>query len=323
MLSRVEQSSSTRGRLHGNIPGLVCLLMIAALVPETAITQIYSFEDEEGIVHFTDRPPVQRDEYQVIGQSTQRRGPVRMFNAGSSRDPRWTFHNRLNGPVEIEVALEEAENVLARPSLPRRFTLPPRQEVQPFEIEARDERQGFSYRITSRHVPGEPGVRHDPGVVYLPPFAAGESFPVGQAFGGDFSHNESQNYHAVDITMPVGTPVHAARAGIVMDLERDFSEGGEDRDRYAHRANYIRILHEDGTMAVYAHLDFRGTVIFPGQVVLEGEKIGQSGETGFVTGPHLHFVVQRNAGMKLESVPFRFETPEGPRTPRAGMRLKR
>ncbi len=297
-------------------------LLLTLFWPGPVDAQVYTYEDEDGIVHFTDKPPYERDDYKTLG-GNHRQGPVRMFNAGTSREPEWTFYNRLNGPVEIEVRLEEAENVTTRPRLPSRFVLPPRQEVRPFQVIPADERSGFSYRLTSRQVPGDPGARHDRQAEYLPPFAPGETFTVGQAFGGSFSHNEPENYHAVDIGMPVGTSIHAARAGVIMDIEREFTDGGDDRDRYAEKANYIRILHEDGTMATYAHLDFRGTVVFPGQVVLEGEKIGRSGETGFVTGPHLHFVVHRNAGMRLQSVPFRFTTPDGRQEPKRGMRLER
>jgi murein DD-endopeptidase MepM/ murein hydrolase activator NlpD len=52
-------------------------------------------------------------------------------------------------------------------------------------------------------------------------------------------------------------------------------------------------------------------LVRPGQRVRRGEVIGRSGDTGFTTGPHLHFAVQVNRGMRLESVPFRMSGPEG------------
>jgi murein DD-endopeptidase MepM/ murein hydrolase activator NlpD len=48
-------------------------------------------------------------------------------------------------------------------------------------------------------------------------------------------------------------------------------------------------------MAVYAHLQLDSIRVQPGRVVLMGEQIARSGNTGFSSGPHLHFAVQRNA----------------------------
>jgi murein DD-endopeptidase MepM/ murein hydrolase activator NlpD len=56
---------------------------------------------------------------------------------------------------------------------------------------------------------------------------------------------------------------------------------------------------------VYAHLQEGGVLVRIGQRVRAGQQIGLSGNTGFTTGPHLHFVVQVNRGMRLESIPVR------------------
>jgi murein DD-endopeptidase MepM/ murein hydrolase activator NlpD len=67
-------------------------------------------------------------------------------------------------------------------------------------------------------------------------------------------------------------------------------QGGEE---LINSANRIIILHKDGTMASYVHLDYKGSLVQEGQRVVEGEKIGVSGLTGFTNGPHLHFVVRK------------------------------
>ena len=73
----------------------------------------------------------------------------------------------------------------------------------------------------------------------------------------------------------------------------------------------MRILHDDGTYAVYAHLNWNSIRVTPGDRVAAGEYIADSGNTGFSSGPHLHFAVLRNFGMRVESVPVRFRTAPG------------
>jgi murein DD-endopeptidase MepM/ murein hydrolase activator NlpD len=60
-------------------------------------------------------------------------------------------------------------------------------------------------------------------------------------------------------------------------------------------------------MSLYGHLNWNSIRVVPGQRVARGEYLADSGNTGFSTGPHLHFVVQRNAGGRIVSVPVRFQ----------------
>src|SRR5690606_16039404 len=91
----------------------------------------------------------------------------------------------------------------------------------------------------------------------------------------------------------------------------DFFENGTDLGVNGPRANVVRVLHDDGTMSLYGHLNWNSIRVRPGQRVARGEYLADSGNTGFSTGPHLHFVVQRNKGGALESVPVEFAGPGG------------
>ena len=130
---------------------------------------------------------------------------------------------------------------------------------------------------------------------------------IDQGYGGSFSHADPQNKYALDFAADEGTPVVAAREGVVMQVESDFDKAGLNREKYGGRANFVRIVHDDGTMALYAHLKTEGVLVRVGQRVRAGQRIGLSGNTGFTTGPHLHFAIQVNRGMRLQSLPFRLQ----------------
>jgi len=98
-----------------------------------------------------------------------------------------------------------------------------------------------------------------------------------------------------------------------------FSRSGWSQ-AYADEANYVRVLHDDGSMALYAHLDADAIDVAIGQKVNRGDPLGRSGTTGFSSGPHLHFVLQINKGKELVSIPFEFE---GGIVPTAGKLLMR
>src|SRR5690606_17614126 len=135
---------------------------------------------------------------------------------------------------------------------------------------------------------------------------------IDQGFDGEFSHDDEQNRYALDFAAAIGTPVLAARAGTVMQVEAGFRAGGVADRAQAGRANFIRVLHDDGSMALYAHLAPDGVLVRQGQQVRSGERIGLSGNTGYSTAPHLHFAVQVNRGMRLVSVPFRMRGVDHP-----------
>jgi murein DD-endopeptidase MepM/ murein hydrolase activator NlpD len=105
--------------------------------------------------------------------------------------------------------------------------------------------------------------------------------------------------------MQTGTSIVAARSGTVIEVVRSFGMG-ENREEFRPNANFVRVLHHDGTWAEYAHLLQYTSNLSPGQWIEAGTPIGLSGNSGYTSGPHLHFVVQRNDGTQTVSVPFSF-----------------
>ena len=88
------------------------------------------------------------------------------------------------------------------------------------------------------------------------------SFQISQTFNGGYSHNLPGNRYAMDIAMPVGTPILAAKSGTVLDM-RDSYDGHSANPADRARTNYIRLLHSDGTMTLYAHLKRRAVLSAP------------------------------------------------------------
>ena len=110
-------------------------------------------------------------------------------------------------------------------------------------------------------------------------------------YGGEFF--EDVVHTGVDIPAPEGTPVLAAGSGKVIWAGYGVYRGGEDpNDPYGLA---VTIRHDYGYQGqtlytVYGHMQQIDVAL--GQYVKQGDPLGQVGETGRVTGPHLHFEVR-------------------------------
>lgn len=221
------------------------------------------------------------------------------------------INNRLSGPMQVQLSAgRTARNMEAQPALPVTYLLEPKQRKLVTQLQAIDAGAPMIRDLQSLGIPGDPhAIPED--LAYSLPVDENSRWELGQEFNGEYSHNDEQNRYAVDFIVPEGTAVLAARPGIVMETIGSYDRGGQNAKIYASRANFIRILHDDGSMALYAHLKENGVLVAPGERVGLGDVIGYSGNTGYSSGPHLHFVLQINTGMRLVSIPFRMVGPQG------------
>ncbi len=210
--------------------------------------------------------------------------------------------NLLAGPIEVRLDVAGGVPPPSQPMLPARAGVPTAGSTLVARLQASGGRAGWA-GLRLRGVPGSSNARPR-DVAYRLPLAQPQAC-IDQGFEGEYSHRDAENRYALDFAVPVGTPVLAARDGVVMQLQDRYRGNGLDRARDAGRANYVRILHDDGSMALYAHLAEAGVLVGVGQRVEAGERIGLSGNTGYSTAPHLHFAVQVNRSMQLEAIPFR------------------
>ena len=89
-----------------------------------------------------------------------------------------------------------------------------------------------------------------------------------------------------DFLTPIGTPIYAARAGLVTQVEESHFDGQVAATGFD---NLIVIQHDDGTTTLYGHLTHDGAVVSVGDRVLQGALVGYSGNTGNTNNkPHLH-----------------------------------
>ena len=207
--------------------------------------------------------------------------------------------NPLPGPVQVRLSRRGGAQLHAVPALPLEAVL----AAGSVRSVARLYRTGTATMgaldLDLAQVPGDPRARPQ-DFPYRLPFR-GVPVRVDQGANGRYSHHDDANRHALDFALAEGTAVLAARAGVVMEIIDDDPRGGHS----------LRILHDDGSMAVYAHLQHGSIPLRVGEPVAQGQRIARSGNTGTSTAPHLHFAVQVNAGMHLRSIPFRMFADAG------------
>jgi murein DD-endopeptidase MepM/ murein hydrolase activator NlpD len=293
---------------------VLAVAMLAAL--PAAAQQFYRYKDERGQWVYADRPPDGRRAAETVTLATGASSPRIVVEPRSSAGGvALVAVNECRCVVEFGVKATGADG-RERAS---RGVVDPRSEQVLLEVEAPP--GAGEIRFDYGYVIGDPSATHQPQEPYRAPFAPARSFTVTQAPPDAVTHRDPGSRDAIDIAMPVGTAVHAARDGLVINAAHRFFRGGTTQE-VRDEANFVQVLHDDGTTAVYAHLQLDTVRVRPGQRVQRGEYIANSGNTGFSSGPHLHFVVLRNAGLRSESVPVAFAGPGGAGVrPRSGQVL--
>jgi len=280
---------------------LFCALLMAS-ASSLGVT-LYKITDDFGVISYSDRPgpgakPLVLGEPMVETLEDQVVLNAKVFDGGVS----FSARNALHVPIEVELRLDNLVNAQGgdSPRIVRRL-LPPRTTQMLSVLRGRPGLL-LNYRSTLLQAMGDPGKRPQ-GFRYAFPWVGGP-FRVTQGPNGRVSHFGPKGRYAMDIAMPEGTTIIAAREGVVVSTQNSQSGRGPNPS-----GNFVRVLHPDGTMGVYLHLMRGSVVVAQGQRVRQGQVLAKSGNTGNSTGPHLHFVVQRNVGLALESIPYRFDRP--------------
>ncbi len=224
------------------------------------------------------------------------------------------------GPVAISANVDvSGTNLVVEPSTMLRVVVPAGGRTE--FGSARPGRKGQAWRIQyrSRYLPGDANARHDDKVAYRLPFPDGSSAWVSQAPGGELTtHRAPGSRNAIDFVLPEGAFIVAARDGVVIEVEEGHSIGARNH-YYRDKANVVRVLHADGSIASYAHLAKNSVLVARGEWVREGMLLARVGNTGYSSGPHLHFEVTeirlgRSGRFEQHAVPVQFRSgAAGPR----------
>jgi murein DD-endopeptidase MepM/ murein hydrolase activator NlpD len=282
---------------------IVCALLLTA--QSAGAVTIYKYTDANGVVSFTDHAvpgaAVLKLRERMVEHIDQQ---VRLNVKKEKGTDSLYVRNDLYAPVEVELKLSGVKNVLGVADQIIRRTVPARSSERLIALSPKQVGKGMSYKPSLRSIVGDPQ-RSSNSLAYRYPLPwVGGPFRLSQGPNGAYSHFGAKSRYALDIAMPEGTPIIAARSGMVIKTENGQSGKGANPS-----GNFVRVLHDDGTMGVYLHLMQGSVVVKEGQRVAVGSALGRSGNTGNSTGPHLHFVVQRNVGLALESIPYEFAQP--------------
>ncbi len=159
----------------------------------------------------------------------------------------------------------------------------------------------------------------DPNGWYLP-LPCGVSAEVTQGNNGALSHNGTSAF-AFDFGLPLGSPLVAIAGGVVTHAsgatgpgDPCYNGGGME---CINAANYVTLLHADGTKSVYLHL--QSISVGVGDTVPVGAEVGLSGTTGWSTGRHAHVMrMQDCGGYYCQSVALAFNDVGGDGVPVSG-----
>jgi len=253
--------------------------------------------------------------YDLAKHSRDKNGKKRTFFIGYKKHKTQTVliaENENAYPVSVVVTLKNMKNYIPDKSIPYAVEIAPysKRNIMYLRIKSRGKKASVSWSYS--WTMGRFSAQHDASYHYGLPFKKGALVIVSQGHGGKSTHTGRSQY-AVDFVADEGTPIYAARGGKVIATESSHDQGGFDVS-FGKYANYITIEHTDHTLGQYYHLQQGGVKVNIGQYVSKGQFIGLSGNTGYSSGPHLHFGVYKVDPSNHKTsitLPFSFVTNKG------------
>jgi murein DD-endopeptidase MepM/ murein hydrolase activator NlpD len=259
---------------------------------------MYKYKDATGNWVFSDKPPEKEQSFEMLkySQSKKPTSKIQLFNVKGENGYTLYVKNDFYTPVELGFTSPLSQELI-------RKVIPARAKIA--ILTSKNKAPNINYRWAL----GAPSQETEV-YAYHPPFFSPKGHLISQGFNGAFSHTNEYNKYAVDIAMDVGTYLTAVRAGTVIWVKDDYHMSGTT-NYFLDKANGIQVLHDDGTFSSYAHILMDTALVKEGDKVAVGDRLARSGSSGFSTGPHLHFSIIKNTGLKNIAIPFKFIDNKG------------
>jgi murein DD-endopeptidase MepM/ murein hydrolase activator NlpD len=170
----------------------------------------------------------------------------------TQRAARFLGANACHVPLFMELSFPRLQNANASQPLPVRQSLPPNSERELLSLEPIDPSKAWPFEWKVSAFVGSSPPLPEPDYRYAFPFDGSQPRRLIQGVDGKLTHQGLHRF-AFDFEMPIGTPVLAARDGIVLRVADGFPAGPFE-EKYRDRSNGVFALHPDGTIGDDGHL---------------------------------------------------------------------
>lgn len=281
-----------------NITAVVYILVCLACSEESVNTDPIDNNTSNLSIRFTSIPITAIDhnrEYNYNLRTGLTEGDTTIFF--NLKIPNWLSYNLENNSIS---GLADWENV---------------NEVFNVSLQATNKidtiQQSFSIEVKLGEIICDSSFGDPEQSEYILPFKTGESYLVNQSYCPSNPAWGHHNWFAYDFEMDIGQEIIASRGGEVIAIQ---SHNPDVADCSGGKENWVFVLHDDGTVMQYVHLQQDGIKVSKGQMVSQGELLGISGNSGCSSGPHTHIALFRNRTNydRQSTIPFNYKNANGP-----------
>lgn len=162
------------------------------------------------------------------------------------------------------------------------------------------------------------GVSEPPVIGF--PLPTKRKYLCSQGFGDALTHFFPQTQHAIDLECPIGTPVLSSVTGTVLNVSVDNTVSGPLVSNLFKWNSITVQMHSEPYLVVeFVHIKAGSALVEPGDTVVKGQQLCESGAVGFCPTPHLHIQTHLSRAANAPTVPFLMQSGDGdPFEPVAG-----